>query len=192
MIFIKTDIEGLLLLEPKIFRDSRGFFFESYSSRVFASNGIDIEFVQDNQSRSVKGTLRGMHFQATRPQDKLVRVISGEILDVAVDLRPDSPSFGKHSSFILSSENARQLLVPKGFAHGFCVLSEYAEMCYKCSDFYFPELEKGIIWNDVDMNISWPIRNPLVSGKDATNKLFKQFDFSLYSRGSGYIVEEKL
>lgn len=190
MEFIKTAIEGLLIIEPRIFRDNRGFFFESYSKRTFEDNGIDIEFIQDNHSRSVKGTIRGLHFQEIRPQDKLVRAVVGEILDVVVDLRPGSPTFGKWVSVLLSAENARQLLVPKGFAHGFCVLSEEAEFLYKCSDFYYPEYEKGIIWNDSSLNIAWPIENPVISGRDAANPAFASLDFSSYNPDEGYMVRK--
>ena len=190
MKFITTAIEGLLIIEPKIFRDKRGFFFESYSKRSFEDNGINIEFVQDNHSKSVKGTLRGLHFQEIRPQDKLVRVAVGEILDVAVDLRPGSRTFGKWESVVLSAENARQLLVPKGFAHGFCVLSEEAEFLYKCSDFYYPEYEKGIIWNDPTLNISWPVENPVISQRDAAAFTFSDLDFSSYNQAEGYMVRK--
>lgn len=188
MEFIKTDIEGLLILEPKIFKDSRGYFFESYSRREFEANGIFMDFVQDNQSKSVKGTLRGLHFQAIRPQDKLVHVISGEIFDVAVDLRPFSPTFKKWFACKLSAENAKQLLVPKGFAHGFCVLSETAEVCYKCTDFYFPEHELGIRWNDPELAIEWPVENPILSKRDSESPFFNQLDFSLHTPENGFQI----
>ena len=191
MKLIKTSIEGLLIIEPKIFRDQRGFFFESYSKRTFEDNGINIEFIQDNHSKSVKGTVRGLHFQEIRPQDKLVRAVSGEILDVAVDLRPGSPTFGKWESVLLSAENARQLLVPKGFAHGFCVLSKEAEFLYKCSDFYYPEYEKGIRWNDPMLNISWTVENPLISQRDAASFAFADLDFSSYMPEEGYLVRKR-
>ncbi len=189
MKIIKTEIEGLFIIEPQVFKDSRGFFFESYSRRVLAGYGIDFDFVQDNHSRSVKGTVRGLHFQKNHPQDKIVRVISGEILDIAVDLRPDSPTFGKSQSFVLSSENYLQLFISKGFAHGFCVLGDSAEIIYKCSDFYYAEDEMGIRWNDPDLDIDWPVSNPILSARDSQNSFFKQLDFSSYSPAKGYKVK---
>jgi dTDP-4-dehydrorhamnose 3,5-epimerase len=149
-------IQGLYEIQPRVFGDSRGYFFESYSLRDYAAAGIALPFVQDNQSRSVKGVLRGLHFQKTRPQGKLVRAVFGEVFDAAVDLRPGSPSFGQWHAVILSGERQNQLYIPPGFAHGFLVLSESAVFSYKCTDFYYPEDEGGIIWNDPAFGIRWP------------------------------------
>ncbi|MCR5785617.1 MAG: dTDP-4-dehydrorhamnose 3,5-epimerase [Eubacterium sp.] len=151
------NIEGLKLIEPAVYGDERGYFFESYNLNDFKEAGIDTVFVQDNQSASSKGVLRGLHFQKNFPQDKLVRVISGEVFDVAVDIRKGSPTFGKWYGVILSGENKKQLFIPKNFAHGFIVLSDYAEFAYKCSDFYHPDDEGGIIWNDPKIGIDWPM-----------------------------------
>ncbi len=169
----KTPIEGVLLIEPKVFSDPRGFFFESYSKKKYANDGISLDFVQDNHSKSSKGVLRGLHYQISKPQDKLVRVTQGEVFDVAVDIRKNSPTFGRWVGFLLSGQNMLQLFVPKGFAHGFCVLSETAEFLYKCSDYYYPEDEGGIIWNDPDLKIDWPIIDPLLSNKDKKYPRFK-------------------
>jgi dTDP-4-dehydrorhamnose 3,5-epimerase len=163
---LKTSIDGVLLIKPEVFGDSRGFFFESYTKKKYAKDGIDIEFIQDNHSKSSKGVLRGLHYQISKPQDKLVRVVQGEVFDVAVDIRKDSPTFGRWEGFLLTGENMQQVFVPKGLAHGFCVLSETAEFLYKCSDYYYPEDEGGIIWNDSDLKIDWPISSPLLSNKD--------------------------
>ena len=163
------EIEGLKIITPTVFGDERGYFMETYNYNDFKEAGIDLEFVQDNQSKSVRGVLRGLHFQNKYPQDKLVRVISGEVFDVAVDLREGSPTYGRWHGVILSAENKKQFFVPKGFAHGFLVLSESAEFVYKCSDFYQPRDEGGIIWNDQEVGIDWPIPNgmePLISEKD--------------------------
>jgi dTDP-4-dehydrorhamnose 3,5-epimerase len=154
--FTPCPIQGLYEIQPKVFGDSRGYFFESYSRRDYAAAGITVPFVQDNQSRSVKGVLRGLHFQKTRPQGKLVRAVLGEVFDAAVDLRPGSPSFGKWHAVILSGERQNQFYIPPGFAHGFLVLSESAVFSYKCTDFYYPEDEGGIIWNDPAIGIAWP------------------------------------
>jgi len=170
--FIKTPIEGLMIIEPKVFGDNRGFFMESYNYNDFKTAGIDPVFVQDNHSKSKKGVLRGLHFQKTHPQDKLVRVIKGEVFDVAVDIRKDSETFGKWYGIVLSEENKKQFFVPKGFAHGFLVLSNEAEFIYKCSDFYHPEDEAGIIWNDSSIGIEWPlqgIEEIFLSDKDTKN-----------------------
>ncbi|MGN0370227.1 MAG: dTDP-4-dehydrorhamnose 3,5-epimerase [Butyrivibrio sp.] len=153
------EIEGLKVIEPKVFGDSRGYFFESYNYKDYAAAGITEEFVQDNQSASKRGVLRGLHFQKQFPQDKLVRVIRGEVFDVAVDLRRDSATFGKWFGVILSEENKKQFFIPKNFAHGFLVLSDYAEFAYKCTDFYHPDDEGGLIWNDPDIGIEWPIQD---------------------------------
>lgn len=155
--FIKCDIEGLYIIEPKCFGDCRGYFMETYNYEDFKAAGIEQVFVQDNQSMSKKGVLRGLHFQKKYPQAKLVRVIKGAVFDVAVDLRPGSATYGKWHGEILSEENKRQFFIPEGFAHGFLVLSEEAEFAYKCTDFYHPEDECGIMWNDPDLAIDWPI-----------------------------------
>jgi dTDP-4-dehydrorhamnose 3,5-epimerase len=154
--FTPGPIPGLFEIQPKVLGDQRGYFFESYSQRDFEAAGLDPRFVQDNQSRSVKGVLRGLHFQKTRPQGKLVRVIEGEVFDVAVDLRPGSTARGKWHAVILSGEKQNQFYIPPGFAHGFLVLSETAVFAYKCTDFYYPEDEGGIIWNDPAVGIKWP------------------------------------
>ena len=169
MKLIETGFEGLLVIEPKVFGDSRGYFFESYNERAFADNGINIKFVQDNQSRSSYGVIRGLHFQKPPyAQTKLLRVLNGRILDAVVDLRKDSKTYGKSFSVELSAENKRQFLVPKGFAHGFSVLSECAEVLYKCDEFYHKASESGIIYNDPSLNIDWqiPSGKELVSEKD--------------------------
>ena len=151
------EIEGLKIITPQVFGDARGYFMETYSQRDFAEAGIDVPFVQDNQSASTQGVLRGLHYQINHPQDKLVRCIRGEVFDVAVDLRRDSKTFGKWHGVILSEENKKQFFVPKGFAHGFYVISEYAEFAYKCSDFYTPGDEGGLMWNDPDIGVEWPL-----------------------------------
>ncbi|MEA2012110.1 MAG: dTDP-4-dehydrorhamnose 3,5-epimerase [Verrucomicrobiota bacterium] len=167
MKIIKTKLPGVLIIEPTVLEDSRGFFMESYNKNKFSANAINVDFVQDNHSRSTAGTLRGLHWQAApQGQDKLVRVVRGEIYDVAVDVRRDSSTFGQWVGVTLSETNKRQLFIPKGFAHGFCVLSKIADFLYKCTAFYSPEHEKGILWNDSKLNIDWPIKNPLLSEKD--------------------------
>jgi dTDP-4-dehydrorhamnose 3,5-epimerase len=155
--FTPCAISGLFEIKPEIFGDSRGYFFECYSQREFQTNGIDVTFVQDNQSFSGKGTLRGLHFQKKHPQGKLVRVIEGEVFDVAVDIRKDSPTFGEWHGVILSGEEQNLFFIPPGFAHGFLTLSEKAVFAYKCTDFYYPEDECGIIWNDPVIGINWPL-----------------------------------
>ena len=175
--FIKTKIEGMFIIEPTVLGDNRGYFLETYRYDEFKEVGIDVKFVQDNQSRSRKGVLRGLHFQTKKPQGKLVRVISGMVFDVGVDLRKNSITFGKWVGAILSSENKRQLYIPAGFAHGFLVLSDSAEFVYKCTDFYDPQNEGGIIYNDPDINIEWPITNDmdiLLSSKDRRLPYFKE------------------
>jgi dTDP-4-dehydrorhamnose 3,5-epimerase len=169
MAIIKTEFAGLVIFEPTVFKDSRGYFFESYSERVFSAEGIHVKFVQDNQSKSSYGVIRGLHYQLNpHAQIKLVRVLSGTILDVVVDLRTGSPTYGKTFSLELSSENNRQLLIPKGFAHGFSVLSETAEIMYKCDEFYHKESEAGIIYRDETLNIDWkvPADKMVISEKD--------------------------
>jgi len=170
--FIKTSIEGVYVIEPTVFEDDRGYFMETYHMKEFEEMGLDVDFVQDNQSKSTKGVLRGLHFQYTQPQGKLVRVIKGEVFDVAVDLRKGSPTYGKYESVILSEKNKKQFYVPPGFAHGFLVLSDIAEFTYKCSDFYNGPDEGGIIWNDEDIGIDWPldVNELILSEKD---KLWK-------------------
>ena len=152
------EIEGLKIITPEVRGDARGYFMETYQYEDFKAAGVDVVFVQDNQSASKRGVLRGLHFQKEFPQDKLVRVIKGEVFDVAVDLREDSPTFGKWHGVLLSDENKKQFFVPKNFAHGFLVLSEYAEFCYKCSDFYHPGDEGGLAWNDPEIGIDWPLQ----------------------------------
>ena len=164
---IPTSLPGVLLLEPRVFPDARGFFLESYNRQAFAAAGISCEFVQDNHSRSCRHTLRGMHYQLPpRAQDKLIRALAGEIYDVAVDLRPDSQTFGRWEGFHLSADNFRILFIPKGVAHGFCVLSETADLFYKCSDLYAPELQGGFRWDDPAVGITWPVTAPILSDRD--------------------------
>lgn len=151
------EIEGLKIITPQVHGDARGYFMETYNYNDFKEAGIDVKFVQDNQSASKKGVLRGLHFQINHPQDKLVRVIKGEVYDVAVDMRPGSATYGQWKGVLLSEENKRQFFVPKNFAHGFLVLSDYAEFCYKCSDFYHPGDEGGIMYNDPSVGVAWPI-----------------------------------
>ena len=176
MNIIKTPIEGLLIIEPKVFGDERGYFFESYSERDFTEAVGPVKFVQDNESKSRYGVLRGLHFQKEPyAQAKLVRVVSGAVLDVAVDLRKGSPTFGRHFSVELTGENHRQFFIPKGFAHGFCVLSEEVVFQYKCDEFYHPEAEGGIAWNDPDLAIDWrlPASDLILSPKDQKHPDFK-------------------
>ena len=154
--FIETEIKDVYIIEPKLYGDNRGYFMETYKEESFKEAGLNYTFVQDNQSKSKKGVLRGLHFQKTHPQAKLVRVLEGEVFDVAVDLRKDSPTYGKWVGVILSAENNKQFMIPRGFAHGFVVLSETATFCYKCDELYHPEDEGGIMWNDKDINIKWP------------------------------------
>jgi len=167
MRFVPTDLPGVVLIEPDVHRDGRGFFLESYHQRKYAEAGISGPLVQDNHSHSVHGTLRGLHAQWRRPQGKLVRAVEGEMFDVAVDIRRGSPSFGKWVGFVLSGDNFRQLWIPPGFAHGFCVLSNRVHVEYKCSEFYDPGYELTIAWNDPEIAIAWPIQDPSLSPKDA-------------------------
>lgn len=169
MNFTPTAIPDVILIEPKVFGDARGFFMETYQARTFADAGISCDFVQDNHSGSRRGTLRGLHYQIRQAQGKLLRVVAGEIFDVAVDLRRRSPTFGKWVACTLSAENHYMLWVPPGFAHGFYVVSEWAELVYKTSDFYAPEWERAILWNDPDLGIEWPLVegvSPVLSAKD--------------------------
>ena len=177
MKFIKTKIPDVIIVEPRVFEDHRGFFMETWETRKFAGVGINADFVQDNHSKSVKGTLRGLHYQIKQPQGKLVQVIAGEVFDVAVDIRKNSPTFGKWVGILLTSDNKRQVWVPPGFAHGFYVLTETAEFTYKCTDFYAPEHERTILWNDKDLAINWPVKPglPLIlSEKDKAGISFKK------------------
>jgi dTDP-4-dehydrorhamnose 3,5-epimerase len=170
-----TAIADVLLLEPKIFGDDRGFFFESFNARVFAqATGLNVTFVQDNHSKSARHVLRGLHYQTQQAQGKLVRVVSGEVFDVVVDVRPESPTYGKWVGEILSAHNQRQMWVPPGLAHGFLVLSENAEFLYKTTDYYAPEFERCIAWNDKKLNIDWPLSGatPSLSAKDALGHAF--------------------
>jgi dTDP-4-dehydrorhamnose 3,5-epimerase len=172
---VETKLRGVLIIEPKIFGDQRGFFKESFQVQRYSEAGINLPFVQDNYSRSQKGVLRGLHFQKTRPQGKLVSCTSGVVFDVAVDIDPFSDSFGEYVAVHLSEDNHLQLWIPPGYAHGFCVLSDYADFNYKCTEFYYPEDEDGLIWNDPDVNINWPIDDPLLSEKDKTFKNLADF-----------------
>lgn len=179
MNLISTALPGVVLLQPKVWGDARGFFMETYSETVFAELGIETRFVQDNHSLSGKGTLRGLHFQLRHPQAKLCRVIKGRVLDIAVDIRVGSPHFGQHITAELSAENKTQIFVPRGFAHGFVVLSDEAEFLYKCDDLYHPEDEGGVAWNDANLNIDWLLKEhgisePLLSKKDVTNRLLRE------------------
>ena len=163
-----SKLKGCVIIEPRVFGDERGFFLETFQAvRYEQEAGIDLPFVQDNHSRSARGVLRGLHFQKTKPQGKLVRVVRGEVYDVAVDIRKGSPTFGESEGVILSEDNKKQLWVPPGFAHGFVVLSDTADFEYKCTDYYDPSDEGSILWNDPDLDISWPIENPILSNKDA-------------------------
>lgn len=176
-IFTRLEVSEVILIEPKTFQDERGFFMESYKYSEFASFGIKDQFPQDNHSKSNKRVLRGLHFQLLpKAQAKLVRCVRGEIFDVAVDIRKKSPTYGKWVGEILSEENKKELYIPIGFAHGFCVISDEAEVLYKSSDEYSPEKERAIIWNDPKINISWPIKNPIVSKKDLEGKLLDKVE----------------
>lgn len=172
---IETDIPGVLIIEPKVFGDARGYFMETFSASRYRDAGIDEVFVQDNVSFSRKGVLRGLHFQNPNSQSKLVEVLQGEVFDVAVDIRRGSPTFGAWTGAVLSSNNHRQFFIPAGFAHGFCVLSETALFHYKCTDYYNPAAEGGIIWNDPDIGIAWPMESPALSAKDSAYGRLKDF-----------------
>ena len=176
--FEKTFIDGLYVIEPTVFGDNRGYFMETYQYEEFKAAGLDMVFVQDNQSKSKKGVLRGMHFQTKNSQGKLVRVIKGEVYDVAVDLRDGSETFGKWYGVLLSDENKKQFYIPEGFAHGFLVTSDEAEFVYKCTNYYDPTSEGGLLWNDTDINIEWPITPDmeiLLSEKDKKQQTFREF-----------------
>lgn len=172
--FTKTAIPGLIIVEPRVFGDERGFFLESYKCSEFQANGIDVDFCQDNHSKSTKGVLRGLHFQKPpKQQAKLVRCTKGKIFDVAVDIRPDSPTFKKWVGVELSEENKKMLYIPEGLAHGFIVISDEAEVLYKASDEYSPELDTGIRWDDPDIGVQWEYDNPIISQKDASLPFLK-------------------
>lgn len=178
-IFNKTEIEGVFIIEPKVFGDERGFFMETYKQSDFEQAGLKYNFIQDNQSRSHKGVLRGLHYQKNFPQAKLVRVIQGEVFDVAVDLRKNSPTYGKWVGVLLSAENKKMFMIPRGFAHGFLVLSDTAEFVYKCDELYHPEDEGGIMWNDPDVGIKWPLNEePSLSEKDKEHPLLRDSKIS--------------
>lgn len=175
MKFLPMSIPDVILIEPRVFGDTRGFFFESWNTRDFAAGGIDAEFVQDSHSRSVRGVLRGLHYQISQPQGKLIRVAAGEIFDVVVDIRKSSPTCGRHVAVRLTADNHEMLWVPPGFAHGFCVVSEYAEILYKQTAFYAPEHERSILWSDPELAIDLPLEGtPILSGKDKAGMPFRQ------------------
>jgi dTDP-4-dehydrorhamnose 3,5-epimerase len=170
---IETELDGVLIIEPEVFNDARGHFLETYNQNRYRECGIISDFVQDNLSFSKKGTLRGLHYQYPKGQAKLVNVAHGKVYDVTVDIRKGSPSFGKWFATHLSEENKRQLFIPAGFAHGFYAVSDYAVFTYKCSDYYAPDCEGGVLWSDPDLSIDWPVKDPLISAKDAQNPLLK-------------------
>ena len=173
--FIETSIKDVYIIETKKYGDNRGYFMETYKEKDFKDAGLDYNFVQDNQSKSKKGVLRGLHFQKTFPQAKLVRCIEGEVFDVCVDLRAGSPTYGKWEGVVLSAEKGNQFMIPRGFAHGFVVLSDTATFCYKCDELYHPEDEGGIMWNDPEVGIEWPYKEePLLSEKDKLHKSLKE------------------
>jgi dTDP-4-dehydrorhamnose 3,5-epimerase len=171
----ETKLVGVLVLEPDVFSDERGFFLETWNSARYENAGIEGTFVQDNISFSKRGVLRGLHFQYPQSQGKLIQILSGEVVDIAVDIRVGSPTFGHWVSEVLSDANHRQIYIPPGFAHGYCVTSETAIFSYKCTDYYNPETENGIIWNDPDLNIDWPIKEPILSPKDKEYPRLKDF-----------------
>ncbi len=179
MIVKTTPLEGLIVIEPRVFEDSRGFFLETFNAEKYSSHGIPSQFVQDNWSRSIKNTLRGLHFQNPNAQGKLVSVIRGSVYDVAVDIRKESTTFGKWFGLELSDVNRRQLWIPPGFAHGFCVLSDVADFMYKCTEFYAPDCERAIAWNDPELGIDWPTPTPLLSPKDAAAPKMRDIQFGM-------------
>ena len=183
MNFIDTPLKGVILIEPDVHEDRRGYFIELYHLDRYAKAGLHARFVQDNFARSVHATLRGLHYQRRHPQGKLVMVTEGTVFDVAVDVRRGSPSLGKWYGVELSAENKRQLYVPPGFAHGYCVVSETAAVMYKCTDFYVPEDERGILWNDPALGIHWPVATPLLSAKDQSYKTFAENESELPAYG---------
>ena len=171
---IETALPGVSIIEPKVFGDQRGFFLETFQAERYHEAGITLPFVQDNHSRSQHGVLRGLHFQRLRPQGKLVSVSRGSVYDVAVDINPESPTCGQFVGVELNDDNHRQFWVPPGYAHGFCVLSDSADFQYKCTDLYYPEDEGGVIWNDPEINIPWPVKSPKLSAKDQSNPTLQQ------------------
>ena len=177
--FEKTELEGVMLCVPEVFRDVRGFFLETYHAQKYMAGGVRAVFVQDNRSRSSKGVLRGLHYQLHKPQAKLLCCTRGEIFDVAVDIRRGSPTFGQWTGARLSEENHHQLYIPGGFAHGFCVLSDVAEIEYKCSEFYDPRDDRGVRWNDPDLKVDWPITDPVLSAKDVAQPFLKDAELPL-------------
>lgn len=184
--FVETKIKDLYIIETKVFGDNRGYFMESYNKKAFEEAGLTMTFVQDNESKSKKGVLRGLHFQTKNTQGKLVRVTKGEVFDVAVDLRKGSPTFGQWEGVYLNEENKRQFYVPEGFAHGFLVVSDYATFNYKCTDFYAPEYDGGILWNDPDIGVEWPlegIEEILLSEKDKNQKRLKDVNLPFEYNG---------
>jgi len=184
--FIETKINGVYVIEPKVFGDNRGFFMETYNKQDFFEAGLTMEFVQDNESKSKKGVLRGLHFQTKHTQGKLVRVTEGKVFDVAVDLRSGSPTFGKWEGVILTAENKKQFYVPEGFAHGFLVMSDVAVFNYKCTDYYAPQHDSGLLWNDEDIDIQWPldgIEEILLSDKDKVQKKLKDLEILFEYKG---------
>lgn len=180
---IESTLPGVLIIEPKVFPDARGFFVETYNKDRYVASSIDVDFVQDNLSFSSKGVLRGLHYQNPHSQGKLVYVLQGEVWDVAVDIRQGSAHFGEWTAVTLSSENKKQFYVPPGFAHGFCVLSETALITYKCTDFYHPECDGGIRWDDPEIGIDWPVKEPLLSEKDRKQPLLKDVPTGRLPRG---------
>ena len=182
---IATTIPEVLLLRPRVFEDARGFFLQTYQEQEFAAVGIRDRFVQDNHSKSQRGTIRGLHYQLRHPQSKLCRVVAGEVLDVAVDIRVGSPTFGKHVSTVLSAENKMQIYVPRGFAHGFAVLSGTSEFLYKCGDFYRPEDEQGVRFDDPALGIDWKVAAPLLSPKDRAYRVLSEIDPAQLPRYAG-------
>ena len=180
-----SSLPEVLIIDPDVFGDARGFFMETWHAQKYAEHGLNAEFVQDNHSRSRKGVLRGLHYQRKHTQGKLVRVINGSVFDVAVDIRRGSPRFGQWVGVELNGENHRQLYVPPGFAHGFCVLSESVDFLYKCTDIYAPEYEEGILWNDPDIGIRWPDMDFVLSDKDVKNDLLKEMSEKLPLYGAG-------
>ncbi|MBZ9625176.1 dTDP-4-dehydrorhamnose 3,5-epimerase [Clostridium sp. FP2] len=184
--FIETKINGIYIIEPKVFGDNRGYFMETYNKNDFFEAGLRMEFVQDNESKSKKGVLRGLHFQTKHTQGKLVRVTEGQVFDVAVDLRKGSPTFGKWEGVILTAENKKQFYVPEGFAHGFLVMSDVAVFNYKCTDYYAPEYDSGVLWNDEDIAIKWPlegIEEILLSDKDKLQNKLKDLEIPFEYKG---------
>ncbi|MBZ9636611.1 dTDP-4-dehydrorhamnose 3,5-epimerase [Clostridium sp. FP1] len=184
--FIETKINGIYIIEPKVFGDNRGYFMETYNKNDFFEAGLTMEFVQDNESKSKKGVLRGLHFQTKHTQGKLVRVTEGQVFDVAVDLRKGSPTFGKWEGVILTAENKKQFYVPEGFAHGFLVMSDEAVFNYKCTDYYAPEYDSGVLWNDEDIAIEWPladIKEILLSDKDKIQRKLKDLEIPFEYKG---------